>query len=137
MLHGLLLRRRLQDVGLEDAYGFVSAFHQSTAEEIEPWFTWTRFGDRHRLAQIDAGIAGEEYRPADPAWEMEQALAGAVTKDPDCLRAFIRAAFVLDPLDRALSAPGFAEKVMQLGRDWRDDPVPAPGRGDLVALAND
>jgi 2-polyprenyl-6-methoxyphenol hydroxylase-like FAD-dependent oxidoreductase len=136
MLHGLVLRDRLRDVGLDDAYDFATAFHQSTVDQVQPWFEWTRFGDRHRLAQIEAGVRGEDYRPGDQAWETEQALASAVTKDPDCLRVFIRAAMVLDPLDGALSAPGLVEKIRALGGDWRHEPVPAPGRDELVALAN-
>jgi 2-polyprenyl-6-methoxyphenol hydroxylase-like FAD-dependent oxidoreductase len=136
MMHGVLLRQRLRDVGLDDAYEFVSAFHQSTADDVEPWFTWTRFGDRHRLAEIEAGISGEEYRPADPAFEIERALSSAVTKDPDCLRIFARAALVVEPLDKALSVPGTEEKIMELGASWREDPVAAPARDELVALAN-
>jgi flavin-dependent dehydrogenase len=136
MLHGLLLRDRLRDVGLDDAYEFAAAFHRSTAEEIRPWFEWTRAGDRHRLAQIEAGIRGEEYRPDDPDWETEQALASASAKDPDCLRVFIRSAMVLDPLERPLSRGGLWEKAASLGGDWRQEPVPAPAREELVALAN-
>jgi hypothetical protein len=136
MMHGLLLRDRLRDVGLDDAYEFAAAFHRSTADEIQPWFEWTRAGDRHRLAQIEAGIRGEEYRPDDPEWETQQALGSASAKDPDCLRAAIRAVMVLDPLERALSRPGLREKIASLGGDWRQEPVPAPAREELVALAN-
>jgi 2-polyprenyl-6-methoxyphenol hydroxylase-like FAD-dependent oxidoreductase len=136
MLHGLLLRDRLRDLGLDDAYHFAAGFHQSTAEEVQPWFEWTRTGDRHRLAQIDAGIRGEEYRPDDPDWDTEQALGSASSKDPDCLRVSIRAAMVLDPLEPALSRPGLREKIASLGGDWSQEPVPAPAREELVALAN-
>jgi 2-polyprenyl-6-methoxyphenol hydroxylase-like FAD-dependent oxidoreductase len=135
MLHGLLLRDRLRDVGLDDAFEFTSAFNRATAEEIQPWFEWTRAQDRHRLAEIEAAIRGEEYRPADPAWETEQALGSAASKDPDCLRTFVRAAMVLDPMDRALSSPELLAKITALGGDWRREPVPAPAREDLVALA--
>ncbi len=136
MLHGLLLRDHLRDVGLDDAHDFAAGFHHATAEQLQPWFEWTRAGDRHRLAQIEAGIRGEEYRPEDPAWEAEQALGSASSKDPDCLRVAIRAAMVLDPLEPALSSPGLREKVASLGGDWRQEPVPAPAREELVALAN-
>jgi hypothetical protein len=135
-LHGLLLRDRLREVGLEDAYDFAAGFHQATAEQLQPWFEWTRAGDRHRLAQIEAGIRGQEYHPDDPDWEIEQALGSASSKDPDCLRAAIRAAMVLEPLEPALSSPGLREKIASLGGDWRQEPVPAPAREELVALAN-
>ena len=48
----------------------------------------------------------------------------------------IRAALVLDPLDEALAVPGVRERIMQLGGDWREQPIPAPSREELVELAN-
>jgi hypothetical protein len=137
MLHGVTLRDTLREVGGDDPYTLASAFHATTAEVVEPWFMWTRFQDRHRLAEIDTLIAGERYEPRDRRWELEQALAAAVMKDPDLLRIFLRAALVLDPLEQALAAPGMADRVLDLGADWRDLPVLAPPRQDLVAIAND
>jgi 2-polyprenyl-6-methoxyphenol hydroxylase-like FAD-dependent oxidoreductase len=137
MLHGVTLRDTLREVGGDDPYTLASAFHGATAEVVEPWFMWTRFQDRHRLAEIDTLIAGERYEPGDRRWELEQALAAAVMKDPDLLRIFVRAALVLDPLEEALAAPGVAERVLDLGADWREVPVPAPPRQELVAIAND
>jgi 2-polyprenyl-6-methoxyphenol hydroxylase-like FAD-dependent oxidoreductase len=136
MMHGLLLRQRLRDVGLDAAYEFVTAFHESTAAGVQPWFEWTRWQDRHRLAQVNAGIRGEDYRPDDQAWETEQALASAVAKDPDCLRVFARAILCIDRLDAALADRALAERIAELGGNWREESVPAPGRDQLVALAN-
>ena len=136
MLQGVTLRDTLREAGGEDPYTLASAFHAATAEVVEPWFMWTRFEDRHRLAEIDTLIAGERYEPADRRWELEQALAAAVTKDPDLLRVALRAAFVLDPLEEALAAPGVAERVLELGADRGQVPVPAPPRAELVAIAN-
>jgi 2-polyprenyl-6-methoxyphenol hydroxylase-like FAD-dependent oxidoreductase len=136
MLHGLVLRDRLRDPGLGDPYRFAAAFHESTEATVQPWFDWTRSGDRHRLAEIDALIRGEEYRPDDPAWEAQQALALAAGRDPDCLRAFLRANLVLDPIDTVLGDTALMDKVAELGAGWREEPVPAPPREDIVALAN-
>jgi hypothetical protein len=80
--------------------------------------------------------AGKRYEPDDPRWEFEQAFAAAIMKDPDLLRASLRSAFVLDPLDEALAVPGMSERVMELGAGWRDESVPAPPREELVAIAN-
>jgi len=137
MLHGLALRDRLRDVGLGDPYAFARCFHHTTTKDIEPWFTSVRAEDRHRLAEIDAGIRGEEYRPADRWWELDQALRCAAACDPDCLRAFVRAALMIEPLAHALTSDGVADRIRELGANWRDEPVPAPGRDQLVALAND
>jgi 2-polyprenyl-6-methoxyphenol hydroxylase-like FAD-dependent oxidoreductase len=134
-LHGLVLRDTLRETGSEDPFALASTFHTATTDVVAPWFFWTRFEDRHRLAEIDSLIAGKRYEPADPRWELEQALAIAAPKDPDLLRAFLRAAFVLDPLHEALAAPGMTERVMDLGAGWRDEPVPAPPREELVAIA--
>jgi 2-polyprenyl-6-methoxyphenol hydroxylase-like FAD-dependent oxidoreductase len=136
MLHGLALRDTLRETGTDDAHGFSTAFAAATAETVSPWFEWTRDGDRHRLAEIDHGIRGETYAPADSRWELEQALGSASSKDPDLLRMAIRAAMVLDPLDASLT-PEVEKTILELGANWRDDPVLAPTRDELVALAND
>jgi flavin-dependent dehydrogenase len=135
MLQGLTLRDSLREAG-DDPYAVAATFHAATARDVEPWFLWTRFQDRHRLAEIDSLIAGEPYEPHDRRWELEQALSAAVMADQDLLRASIRAAFVLDSLDEALADPEAAERVMALGGDWRARPVPAPPRDELVAIAS-
>jgi 2-polyprenyl-6-methoxyphenol hydroxylase-like FAD-dependent oxidoreductase len=136
MAHAVVLRERLRHVGLDDPRTFVTAFHRSTAEEVQPWFDWTRRGDRHRLAQIDAGTKGREYRSNDAAWDMEEALRAVASKDPDLLRLYIRAIGVLEPLDQALATPGVVERIADLAADSQAEPVPAPGRDELVAIAN-
>jgi hypothetical protein len=135
MLHGLVLRDTLRETGPDDPHGFSKAFADATAAEVSPWFEWTRAADRHRLAEVEHGIRGETYEPTDSAWELEQALASASSKDPDLLRIIIRAAMILEPLDGKLT-PEREETILRLGRGWRDDPVLAPSRDELVALAN-
>ena len=136
MLHGLVLRDTLRETESADPFALARGFHSATTDAVAPWFFWTRFEDRHRLAEIDSLIAGEPYEPGDRRWELEKALSVAVMKDSDLLRAFFRAAFVLDPLDEAMAAPGISERVMKLGADWREESVPAPPREELVAIAN-
>ena len=126
MLHGLALRQTLRDVGLGDPSQFVVAFDQATATQVEPWFAWSRFDSRHRLAEIDAAIRGEPYDPVDRRWEMEKALTAAIPADPDSLRFFVRAALLLEPLEDSLASDSVADRVMSLGADWRDRPIPAP-----------
>ena len=136
MTHGLILRKQLRDIGLSDPYRFVDFFHHATAEEVEPWFIWTRAQTQHRLAEIAAGIRGEEYRPSNPRWELEQALSCAATRDADCLRVFVRSALLIEPLEPTRLSDRVADRIRDLGANWRQEPVPAPSRDKLVALAN-
>ena len=133
MLQATVLRDMIAATGLEDPWEFACAFHQATAELAEPWYRDTLAADRHRLAEIDALIASGEYRPADPAWQVSQALACAAFKDPDCLRGFVSVAMVLNREADVLSRPGMLEKATALGAGWRDEPIPAPSRGDLLS----
>jgi 2-polyprenyl-6-methoxyphenol hydroxylase-like FAD-dependent oxidoreductase len=136
MLHGLALRQTLRDVGLGDPTEFVMAFDRATATEVEPWFARSRFDSRHRLAEIDASIRGERYEPGDRRWELEQALAAAAPADADCLRVLVRAGLLIESVERGLAADHLGDRVLSLGADWRERPIPAPDRDALVALAN-
>ncbi len=135
---GLMQAQLLGDVlverGLDDPWSFCEAFHEATAERVEPWYGETLAGDRHRLAEIQAGIAGGEYRPADPAYEAMQALSAAAALDPVCLHALLPVAMVLERESEVVRRPGLAERAAELGGDWRERPVPAPGREKLLAL---
>jgi len=137
MLQAVLLRDTIAGIGLDDPWQFACSFHHATAEIVEPWYRDTLAADRHRLAEIDALIEGKEYRPADPGWEVSQALTAAALKDPDCLRGFVKVAMVLSREADVLAGPGMLEKVTALGGDWRDEPIPAPSREELLSTVAD
>jgi hypothetical protein len=88
------------------------------------------------LAEIDAGIDGKAYEPDDPSWEMFQALASAGGKDPEIFRARMETLTVLSYQDEVLARPGIADKVRELGSNWRDEPTLAPAREELLATVN-
>jgi hypothetical protein len=133
-LQAAVLRDTIAAAGLDDPWEFACSFHHATAEMIEPWYRDTLAGDRHRLAEIDTLIAGGEYRPRDPGWEISQAFAAAAPKDPDCLRGFISVAMVLSRAADVMARAGLLDKVNALGADWRDEPVPAPSRAKLLSI---
>jgi flavin-dependent dehydrogenase len=137
MLQATVLRDTVAAIGLEDPWEFACSFHDATAESVEPWYRDTLTADRHRLAEIDALIQGAEYRPADPGWEVSQALASSALKDPDCFRGFISVVMVLSREADVLSRPGMLDKVTALGSGWRDEPIPAPTRGELLSTVAD
>jgi hypothetical protein len=51
--------------------------------------------DRHRLAEIDAQIAGRPYDTDDPGWLLGEALRRSAANDPDLLRAYAAIASLL------------------------------------------
>jgi hypothetical protein len=134
MMHAVLLRDILASEGLDDQWAFANAFHDATAETIEPLYRDAVASDRHRLAEIEAGIVGREYRPDDPSFEVSHALGVAAGEDVDCLRAFMAVVSDLERAPSVLSRPGLLEKVLELGHDWRDRPSPGPSRAQLESI---
>jgi hypothetical protein len=101
---------------------------------VEPWFQSTLSFDRHRLAEIEAAIAGVPYETDDPSWEMTQALMHASGQDGDVLRGFLRIASVITTADELFAEPGMFERVVELGAGWRDAPMIGPDRDELLKL---
>jgi 2-polyprenyl-6-methoxyphenol hydroxylase-like FAD-dependent oxidoreductase len=134
MLQAVALRDTIAGTGLDDPWEFACSFHHATAETVEPWYRETLAADRHRLAEIDALIAGSEHRPRDPGWEISQTLAAAAFKDADCFRGFVSNAMLLNRVADVAARPGLLDKVTALGAGWRDEPVPAPSRAELLSI---
>jgi hypothetical protein len=118
--------------GLDDHRSFADAFWQATAERVEPWYRDALATDRDRMAQVDAGIAGREYRP-DPRSETSRALAAAAS-DPDCLRGLLAVGSALEREVDVLSRPGLLDKALAHGGDWRDRPLLGPTRDELLSI---
>jgi 2-polyprenyl-6-methoxyphenol hydroxylase-like FAD-dependent oxidoreductase len=133
-LHALALRDMLREATLDDPLGLATRWHTVTGETVEPWYRSTLTFDRHRLAEIEAGIEGKPYEPGDPEWEITKALQHAATADPDLLRAFLTIAGVLELPNDVLARPGIMDKVIELGAGYRDADVPAPNRDELVEI---
>jgi hypothetical protein len=132
VLHARVLRDTLRGVAPSEALEFATAWHDATTETVEPHFRETLAFDRHRLAEIDAQIAGVPYETDDPAWLLGQALANATTKDPELLRGYLEIVSLLAPGAEVLSRPGVAERALDLGADG--EPFPGPARAELLAL---
>ena len=136
LAHAQLLRDQLRAVDLDDPVAFAEGFHRATAEELYPWFAWTRQSDRHRRAAIRGLLDGPPHHPDDDAWALESALVLAARHDPDCLRALVRARTLLASLDEATREPGLRERAFALAREAGGGPLPGPSREELVAIAN-
>jgi 2-polyprenyl-6-methoxyphenol hydroxylase-like FAD-dependent oxidoreductase len=129
--HALCLRELLRDVPAGDRVGLVERWDELTREVVEPWYRETVAFDRHRLAEIDAQIAGVPYETDDVEWLHGEALRRNATSDPDLLRAGVAIRSLLERSADVLARPGMVDKTMSL-----DPPPPPPGpsREELVDL---
>jgi hypothetical protein len=41
---------------------------------------------------------------------------------------------VLELPETVVAEPGIVDRIIELGKDWRDEPLPGPNRDELVAL---
>ena len=79
LMHARSLRDLLRETDPADHDKFARRFDEVTAQAVEPLYRATLWYDRHRLAEIDADIAGTPYRTDDQRWPIEQ---GALRGQP-------------------------------------------------------
>jgi 2-polyprenyl-6-methoxyphenol hydroxylase-like FAD-dependent oxidoreductase len=133
MKHAVVLRDTLRTADLEHPTCFVHEFHRRTSEVVEPWYRTTLAADRHRLAEVHAGMCGMEYRTRDEGYRLIQALFAHASVDPECLRAALDIRSVLRlPGEILQSDPGLADKLRQVDEDRS---LPGPDRTTLLQLA--
>jgi pimeloyl-ACP methyl ester carboxylesterase len=136
LLHACTLRDTLREVATEEAHDLVCRFDEMTEHSVAPWYRATLGFDRHRLAEIDADIAGRAYLTPDSGWALSSALYAAARHDPDLLRAHASIAAMIATPQEALGGPGLLERAISLGAHAPRYPADAPRRSDLLeALA--
>jgi flavin-dependent dehydrogenase len=133
LLHAVALRDLVRAGPLDDPAGLAIAWDTVTESTVAPWFRETLWADRHRLAEVDAAIRGEAYKPEDAKYELFKALSFADSVDPDLLRAGVRNALLLLQLDEIIEEFG-ADRILSAGAGWRDAPNLGPSRADLEKL---
>ncbi len=132
-IHAVALRDLLHDAP-DDQADLARAWHAATMATVEPWYRGTLAFDRGRLDEIHAGIEARAFEP-EPQYEVTRALETAAMKDPEMLRAFIDIVGVVETPDEVFARPGVFERVVELGRGWRDEPLPGLTRTELLAAA--
>lgn len=135
MLHAAVLRDTLRVAGDHPA-GLAEAFGVATEEMVEPWYRATLAFDRGRLDEMAILAAGGTIGEVSAEYETIKALQASMTKDPDCFRAFLDVAMVLDTPAEVMSRPGMEEKVAEMGGRWREEPSLGPSRAELVELVS-
>jgi 2-polyprenyl-6-methoxyphenol hydroxylase-like FAD-dependent oxidoreductase len=133
LMHGLALRDLVRSHGLDDPVAFAAAWHQTTVDEVEPFYRDTLDFDRHRLAEIEAQIAGVRYETDDPAWAISRAMEAATMADPDIFRGFVDIASLLARPDEVLARPNLLDRVLAQA-ETPAEPMPGPSRRELVDI---
>jgi 2-polyprenyl-6-methoxyphenol hydroxylase-like FAD-dependent oxidoreductase len=134
---GLLHARHLRDCvryHLERPLELTEVFDAATEAELTPWYRATVAEDRARLRQLQA--AGNGAAPPSP--EGPAAIAAAfpamAMRDPDLLRAFLDTRCCWATSTEVLARPWVTERILELRADGPPQPLPGPGREELLAL---
>lgn len=136
LVHARLLRDLLRETDPADHDKFARRFGELTAQAAEPLYRATLWYDRHRLAEIDADIAGLPYRTDDQRWAISKALFAGSLADPDLTRAYSAVASFIAMPEEILAPAGVLDRVIALGMAAPQYPLPGPARGELLgALA--
>ncbi len=130
LLHATALRDLVRTGSLEDPTAFATRWDEVTESTVAPWYQETLWGDRHRLAEIDASIRRQPYEPDDSRYELIKALGFGGSFNPDLIRAFVRNGLLLSLLDEIIEEIG-AEQLLAIGGGWRDAPSLGPSRDEL------
>jgi 2-polyprenyl-6-methoxyphenol hydroxylase-like FAD-dependent oxidoreductase len=133
LLHAVALRDLVRAGPLGDPLAFALAWDETTEAVAAPWYQETLWGDRHRLAEIDAVLAGQRYEPHDHRYELFKALGFGATVDPELLRLFVRNALLLSTLDEIIEQVG-ADRLLAAGGGWREAPPVGPDREELLKV---
>jgi 2-polyprenyl-6-methoxyphenol hydroxylase-like FAD-dependent oxidoreductase len=133
ILHARVLRDVLREAGVDDHDKLVRRFDEATARTVEPLYQATVAFDTHRLAEIDADVAGVPYRPDDVRWMASKALLAAALQDPGALRAYLSVVSLIATPDEAFATPGLRDRILALGVTAPRYPLPGPSRAELLA----
>jgi 2-polyprenyl-6-methoxyphenol hydroxylase-like FAD-dependent oxidoreductase len=133
LIHAVALREMLRRESIDDPVALAVAWEQATLASAEPYYRGTLHFDRHRLAQIEAQIAGVPYEPNDPIWDLGECLSAGAGADPDLLRGALRIGSVLATGEEVFAEPGMVDKAINIGGPLRGEPAPGPTRPQLLA----
>lgn len=130
LLHATLLRDALAKEGHGDADALACRFHEDTERVVGPYVDATLAFDSHRLAAIEADVAGRAYAPTDSGWTMTTALHAGAGHDPDLARAHAAIAGLLATPAEVLADAALRERVLGwAGHPWH---TPGPVRAELL-----
>jgi flavin-dependent dehydrogenase len=135
LLHACALRDLLREVPPTEAWAFARQWDEVTEATVAPLYRATLAFDRHRLAEIDAEIAGRAYEPEDPAWAITTAMHAGAGRDPDVLRALLRIGGLLATPNEVVAEPDTLDRIIAAAAGQPRYPLPGADRATLAATA--
>jgi 2-polyprenyl-6-methoxyphenol hydroxylase-like FAD-dependent oxidoreductase len=131
LMHAVLLRDALREQADAQPVALASAWSELTRTHMEPWYRTTLNYDRHRLAEVQAIIEGEEFASDDEEWNATRSLEAHALVDPDLLRTNLDLNMVFRRADEVARDP--AIKALLDGPQEASNPPLGPSRAELVA----
>ena len=132
ILHAKALRDVLREIDTADHELVVRRFDELTRNEIEPWYRRTLSFDRHRLAEIEADIAGHPYQTDDPVWQITKAWTVASAVDSEVYRTYAPLLALQSTPEEELAAPGLLDRIIAASAGLPQYPDPGPDRAALL-----
>ncbi|MEP6561213.1 MAG: FAD-dependent oxidoreductase, partial [Nakamurella sp.] len=130
LMHAVALRDAVRVAGVTAELAVV--FAEATRLQVQPMFDKTVAFTNHRIAEIDADIAGRPYRTDDQGWAMSNALYAAAYTDPEALRSYLSIAALLCTPEEVFATPGLAGRVLQTSAGAPRYGLPGPNRAELI-----
>jgi 2-polyprenyl-6-methoxyphenol hydroxylase-like FAD-dependent oxidoreductase len=129
---GLLHARLLRDV-LREPGDIERRFAEHSAATVEPLYGATLWFDRHRIAEIDADVAGVPYQSDDLRWTVARATYTAALTDPDAARVQLALASLLGTPAEILSDRAQVGRILALAEGAPRYALPGATRDKLLA----
>jgi 2-polyprenyl-6-methoxyphenol hydroxylase-like FAD-dependent oxidoreductase len=130
-MQAVCLRDVLREVCADDPAELARRWHDRVANVVMPVVDETLAVTRHRLAEMDARVAGTTYETDDAEWIFLQRLFAAAPHDPEVLRAVMDVGGVFRRIGDVARRRDIATRIDAVG----DLPLaPGPSRRELEAL---
>jgi 2-polyprenyl-6-methoxyphenol hydroxylase-like FAD-dependent oxidoreductase len=131
LLQATCLRDVLHEARPSEPVELIRSWYATTGSVVTPFVRDTLDFDRHRLAEIDAQIAGVPYEPDDPGWTLGQKLRAGAAADPELLRAGMSVMSLLERGVDVVRQDGVLDKLRAIESPGH---LPGPDRGELLDI---
>jgi 2-polyprenyl-6-methoxyphenol hydroxylase-like FAD-dependent oxidoreductase len=133
-MQAVCLRDVLREVCATDPVELAHRWHDRIANVVMPLVDETLAAARHRLAQMEAQVAGTAYDTDDDGWRFFERLFAAAPHDPEVLRAAMDVAGLFRRVGDVARRSDIVARIDAVG----DLPLaPGPTRRELEALIDD